>query len=221
MRLGTSHILMLGLLAGTCLTGCSRKVAIENPIRITAEEYDRVFESAVDVLRNELFVIDRQDRRFGVITTDPLWSSSLSEPWRTDNTTFYQTLDSTLNYHRRTVSVWLKPQDQPVAIGATGEPIGDPDYWLEVNVALERRQHPDRQLNTAAISSVGFVSRSGRARRLGTERGDEESFWRPMGRDEYLEQRLVNLILARASIVRERHDTEDVELPPDDVPEIQ
>lgn len=222
MRRYRTQLTLIALLACSLLASCaSRKVATDNPIRITSEEYDRVFESAVDVLRNEMFIVDRQDRRFGVITTEPLWSSSLQEPWRTDNTTFYQTLESSLNYHRRIVTITLTPQDSDAPTDQADATARPSDYQLEVAVAMQRRQHPDRALNTAAVSAVSFSSRSGAAQRLATERGDEQSFWRPMGRDQYLEQRLVNLILARASIVAPRHETQDPAPPLDDVPEIQ
>ncbi len=202
--------------------GCaSRAVSIDNPVRITAGEYNRMFEASVDVLRNELFSVERQDRRFGVITTRPLWAGSALEPWRTDNTTAYQYTDATLNYHRRTVRVNLTPRDADATLDAATPADPADDYMLEVIVQLDRRQHPPRELNTAAVSSVAYFGRSGGTRRIGTEAGAEESFWRTVGRDEYLEQRLVNRILARASVIAERHSTEDAQPEPEVIPEIQ
>jgi hypothetical protein len=209
-------------LAALAVAGCSRKVAIDNPIRITAEEYDRVFESSVDVLRNHLFTVSRQDRRFGVITTRPRPASSALQFWTQDNTTGYQTLDNTLNHQRRTVRITLKPRP-PVTVEPgpiePNQPAGE--YDLQVQVLVERRQHPDRELNTAAASSVAHYGRSAGARSLLTEAGDETSYWRSVGRDQLLEQRLVNRILARASVVAPRHETEPPDAPDDDMPAVQ
>jgi len=58
-------------LAAAVTAGCNSRVAsMNNPITITAEEYDRIFEATIDVLRLNQFTVDRRDRRFGVITTD-------------------------------------------------------------------------------------------------------------------------------------------------------
>jgi len=208
---------------GWPLAGCSRQVSIDTPVRITAEEYDRVFESAADVLEYELYEIDRKDRRFGVIKTRPLWAGSALEPWRTDNTTAYQYVDSTMNHHRRTVTVLLMPQPAPDAGDAppADAVVDADDYQLEVQVLVERRQLQPRELNTAAASSVSYYGRSGGARRIVTERGVETQYWRAVGRDEFLEQRLVNRILARASVVRATHSSEEAETEPQVIPELQ
>jgi len=223
------------LLACLALLGCnSRIVSANNPVAITAEEYDRIFEATVDVLRLNQFRVDRQDRRFGVITTEPLIAASALEPWYTDNTTPYQTADATLNYQRRIVSVHLEPADREALAAAelaridvrTGQtptalspdPRAAPDeqpqpvestaggenYQLRVEVMLEQRQLPEQQLHTAAMTSVTYYGRSPDVRSTVTERGVERSFWKPVGRDFYYEQRLVRDILNRSTVISPR-----------------
>lgn len=231
LRITIGGLLLLG-----GLLGCqSRMVSANNPIAITAEEYDRIFEATVDVLRLNQFIVDRQDRRFGVITTKPRVAASLLEPWWTDNTTAYQHLDATMNYERRIVTVRLEPAD-PEALAAaelarvdvrqgdeTPEPEPDADadeaspnesgpaseYQLRVEVLLEQRQLPEQQLHTAAMSNVSFYGRSPDVRSTVTEEGRVESFWRPVGRDVYFEQRLVRDILNRSTVVSPRIKSED------------
>jgi len=231
------------MVGGVGLTGCSsRVVSMNNPIAITAEEYDRVFEAAVDVLRLNEFVVNRQDRRFGIITTEPYVAGSLLEPWRTDNTTAYQWSDATLNYQRRIVNVHLEPavpaalaaaelnrvavrrgeaatevddeQVGEVVAQAVGEsPESEPPpattydgqtYQLRVVVDLEQRQVPEQQLHTAAMSSETYYGRSPDVRSTVTEEGRELSFWKPIGRDIYYEQRLVQEILNRSTFISPR-----------------
>lgn len=179
------------------LGGCGRAVVqTDNPIPITTAEYDRVFNASVDVLRDFGFMPARQDRRFGVITSRPRLAASVFEPWRTDNTTGDQVLANTINHRRRTVRVELLPRSTEVGPDA---PAARTNYQLAVTVELEQRQHPPRNLHTAAASSVAFYGRSGGARRVLTAAGVERSFWRPVGRDPLLEQRLIAAILTRAN----------------------
>jgi hypothetical protein len=180
---------LLGLILLASIAGCSQAVPdVSNPIPIATAEYDRVFDAAVLVLRDEHYVVARKDRRFGVITTEPRTAASVFEPWHTDNTTPAQTTESTLNFDRRTVRVMINPAAEA----------GD-EYQLQVQVTRDRRHHPTRVLNTAAMGSVGVGHREATDYKpLLTETGLEESFWSPVGRDELLEKRLLAEILRRS-----------------------
>ncbi len=211
MRATIVLIAAVMMLAG----GCGRKVStVENPIAITADEYDRVFEAAVDTLRDMRFIVDRKDRRFGVVTTQPLIASAVVEPWHADNTTGRQVWESTLNMQRRTVRVEIEPAVDEAAetadaaqapAEAAPEPApaaaeaGAAGYRLRVLVAVDRRHLPNRPLHTAALPRVGAEYADRRYRPLETEAGVEEPSWQPIGRDEHLERRLVEAILTRAN----------------------
>ncbi len=193
------------LLCGTVLVGsvvliggCGRAVvSTDNPAAVPAEDYDAVFDQSVRTLRAMRFTVDRQDRRFGVVTSRPLVASSLFEPWYADNTTGGQVTESTLNCQRRRVRITLKPAH---ATGEAGEAETVPSdtYLFRVEVTVERRQMPPRQLTSAAVSQLQFGRGVHNAHSALTEGGREEAYWRPIGRDAHLEQRLIAEILHRA-----------------------
>lgn len=187
IRLGAWVVLGL---VGLFLPGCGRGVVqADNPAAVPPRDYDLVFDATVAALRDMHFTLDRQDRRFGVVTTQPMLAASVFEPWRADNTTGAQVAESTLNDQRRRVRVTLAPS------AVEEEPA---EYHLQVEVTVERRQMPRRQINSAAAVHLKFDEGVNRSRELLTEAGLEKPHWRPMGRDPYLEQRLVADILRRA-----------------------
>ncbi|QNN21098.1 hypothetical protein HED60_02040 [Planctomycetales bacterium ZRK34] len=198
---------LLGLIVIVFAAGCSQAVPdVSNPIPIATGEYDRVFDAAILVLRDEHFVVARKDRRFGVVTTEPRVAASAFEPWNTDNTTTAQTTESTLNLDRRTVRVMINP-----VANAGGE------YELAVEVTLDRRQHPTRLLNTAAMGAVGVGHRETNVYRpLLTESGLEESYWTPVGRDELLAKRLLAKILRRSVHLDQPVEVAQTDSPADD-----
>jgi hypothetical protein len=179
--------------------GCGRKVAaIENPTPLAAGEYDRVFDAAVAELRDRRFVVARQDRRFGLVTTYPLIASSVLEPWYSDNSSFGQTADSTLNLDRRTVRVTISPA-APIGAESDQPPAR---YRVGVEVTAERHQNPPHTLTTSNLSPGRFGERPAerfRAHPAVTEEGAEPGFWKPIGRDDLLERRLLDAILTRAA----------------------
>ncbi len=191
--------LRLGLLAVLALAigGCQQSVSMANPVPVAEHEYDRVFDQAVDVLRRHRFVVERQDRRFGVISTHPQVASSVFEPWRGDNTTARQVAENTLNLRRRRVRILIEP-------ALTADTVEAPDtqrprYELFVEVMLEQRQHPPTPLHTAEASLQASYTRDPGRQSLETEKGLVASDWRPVGRDAELEQRLVAEILVPAA----------------------
>lgn len=204
----TAGLVGLLLAALAAFTGCNRAVQVENPIEIGAEEYHHVYEAAVDVLRDHRFRIDRQDRRFGVVTTGPLIAASAFEPWHDDNTTADQVLENTLNHQRRRVRIELYPVTRdgdagdelvvnPSQPAGTTAPVNN-TYELLVQVFVERRQHPPRELNGSVFAGVELRRQPRLHESIVTEEGVIESHWRPLRRDHELEQRLVAAILRRS-----------------------
>ena len=169
MRRYQPLLLLLLAFALNC-GGCGRSIVrMDNPLPIDAREYARIFDAAVIELRDQGFIINRHDYRFGVITTRPLAAPTLLEPWQRQNTTAYQGLESTLNSQRRTVTVTLeladtatstdlRPATQPAVPGPaevantsaiisplTASAVAGPAYQLRVEVLIERQQHPALQ----------------------------------------------------------------------------
>ncbi len=102
---------VMGILGVIFTVGCSQP-KVDNPIPIAGAEFDQIFASTIEVLREQQFVVDRQDRRFGVITTLPKQASTMIEPWRGDNSNFGQAYDATVNVNRRLVRVEMRPRER-------------------------------------------------------------------------------------------------------------
>jgi hypothetical protein len=210
-----SSALALGALVLTLLGGCTRAIVkAPDPIRIDAREYSAVFDAAILVLRDEGFIINRKDYRFGVVNTRPFFSPSVFEPWHVQNTTSYQTLESTLNSERRTVEVTIQPAGPIPGVGAgAGTDAGalpgapNPDYQLRVEVLIERHEFPVYQLS-GSTSSYSVIDTYGGPSQLQTERGLAGTYWVPIAHDPYMEQQLISKIIKRSIQLAEHATTQ-------------
>jgi hypothetical protein len=217
--------------------GCSREVIdVENPYVLARSEYDAVFAATKQALHEQGFKLDRVDYRFGTITSKPLTSPTIMEPWHDMNTTFSQAVESTINNQRRYVivtlegyykqartgtTVTIKPDpgkpDKPVTpapvatattsptpesvapLAATTQPAEHAEvfdgYRLRIAVFVERLEVPDRRLGGSSSGKRQFDQLNSAPTEL-RERGITGPYWLPIGRDPYLENRLI------ASVVR-------------------
>jgi len=189
----------LGALALTTpfgLAGCQRPYTVhDNPMPIDAEEYDRIFDAAVFVLRDKGFAIDRRDHRFGKISTLPLGAPTFAEPWHTTNTTVDQMAQSTINDEQRIASVFLEKQDPDEAETRR--------YQLRVEVVIERRQQPTRRL-TGSTAPRRISNQLASVPHELKQRGIPKNYWSPVGRDPYLEQRLLADIINTSLVAADR-----------------
>lgn len=176
--------------------GCetSEQVVVEEvkPVMlgISAEAYDGFFDRTRDVLVGLGFEIDRQDQRFGVMTTDPKTSATIFEPWAQNKVTERDAFYATLNMQQRVVRVnFIAKQDleakpetfELIPVDVSRE---NAAYFVDVQVMVLQRQHPTTELNTAAIAAPSFRNRErALARTQLTEVGLVESYWRELGRD--------------------------------------
>ncbi len=200
---------ILALLCVPLMTaGCSRVIVqADNPASVSSDGYRQVFEATVEVLRDQGFTIDRRDYRFGVITTLPVGSPNVFEVWNAQNTTGQQAVESTLASEQRRVKVSITAPGSPGASpGQPGRDDGadgaDPGtgYMLEVQVVLERRQIPTRRMAGSARRNV-FSNLAAPPKDL-VARGVTGNYWEPVGRDPYLEARLIQQITERAGTIR-------------------
>lgn len=199
-RLRNLHLAAAALLLGLTLGvgGCHRaaKTAV-NPLPVDAREYSRLFEASVLELRNLGFVVERQDYRFGQISTRPLTSPTMFEFWKPVNSTMGQAAQSTTNLQRRTVQVFLEPADAARAAVAEGERTGPGTgpYQLRVEVMIERLQRPDAFVTGASDQPLGTLR--GHPQEW-ERRGIDERYWLAIERDERLERRLIERIVRRS-----------------------
>ena len=171
--------------------GCSRQIVeADNPVAIGVDDYQAYFDASIQALRDFGYVIDRRDYRFGAITTLPQGSPNLLEVWDPQNTTAEQAAESTLSDIQRRVIVSLMPADE-------NEASNDGAYQLDVTVLLERKQVPARRLAGSARRNV-FSNLAAPPRHL-RDNGVTGNYYEPMGRDEYLEARLMQLITDRVA----------------------
>ena len=187
------------------MTGCApRSVAVSNPIEIDPKEYSRIYRASIQVLREHRFQLDRQDYRYGRITTRPQPSPTALEPWYDANTTGYQAFESTFNDERRRVTILMdslaSKNGQRVAWDTQpdGGRLIEDGYHLRVEVIVERRQSPRRHLTGSTRGHGVFASLTAAPSELadrGVQNGD---YWLPIGRDAYLEQRLLSAIIKKS-----------------------
>lgn len=185
-------------LSAALFAGCSSNpgAVIDNPTPIPAAAYPEAFDASAAVLRDAGFEVDRRDYRFGRVTTQPKGSPTALEIWKPDNTTTGQAISSTLGDLRRTVTVSFAPDPQHAAEWiAAAEQQPPPAYPLSVEVMLERMQVPQRRLNGSTRGTV-FADLAEVPTEL-QNRGVNQSYWQPIGRDPHLEQRLLQDILSR------------------------
>lgn len=170
------------------LMGCASSLpSSSNPMTVDAREYARLFDASVEVLRDRGFRIDRQDFRFGTVTSKPDGSPTLLEPWRGDNHTVALAGWSTLSDLRRVVTVTLEPQSDTPEQSL---------YDLSVVVELQREQSPLRRLD--GNSSKGQFRSLNEVPEEWARRGVTAKSWETVGRDEAMEQALLHAIVDRA-----------------------
>ncbi len=156
-----------------------RRVAADSP-----EQVERLFVAAADTLRDHYLEPDRQDRLQGVITTHPDTTANAFEIWRPQPDPAYYWWEANVHTIQRQTTVRIKPAD------------GRDVYELDVQVDRFRHSIEERQIDNAAgalrLYSADAPTVSGLR-----ERPSETAYWLPLGRDAFMEQRLVEAILHR------------------------
>ncbi len=199
----------LGAVLWMGLAGCAARpveAGLPGPpvAPLAAEAYGPTFEAAVAVLRDAGFNVDRQDYRFGRITSTPKGSPTILEPWKPDNRTTGDALRSTLGNLRRTVTLFFEPVpasasaggDNSVSRDAQRSASSGTSYTLRVEVLLERVEVPHRRLNGVTKGPIFADLREVPAELAA--RGITGTYWQPVGRDQRLEHHLLERILDRA-----------------------
>ena len=196
---GLTVALVLGAAGGLGSAGCRAVDAREAaaPAEVAPQRYDQAFAQTLATLRDLGFVVDRQDHRFGQITTQPKLSPTVFEPWKPDHTYLDQAGRATLGSLRRSARVSFAPSAESNTT-ARPDTASDPaarSYRLEVEVLVERLQVPTRRLSGTTRGSV-FQDLSEIPAEL-QQRGITGRYWQPVGRDPHLEARLRRQILDR------------------------
>lgn len=150
--------MLASVLLAACGLGCwpQHQVSYRPPEAQTPEQrnFEVVWQAARDALEAHDFVIDRQDRRAGVMTTEALVGQHFFEFWRKDASTAY-------SYGENSVQTIFR------AAKVTIHPVKDSDeFGFSVKVAVARSDSAPRQLTDAsqAMSVHGGVDDTRRER---------------------------------------------------------
>jgi hypothetical protein len=150
-------------------------------VTVGAANFDKLWHAAEEAARLHGFRIDREERRTGLLTTEPLISSQFFEFWRRDVLTVEDSARASLATHRRTLRFEF-------------EKLPDGRYEVTPKALVERQSVTERRI-TSVVLYKGSVSGSGSAGDIprGTREADEgilvpPRFWYAIGRDEALEK---------------------------------
>jgi len=154
-------------------------------VTVRSDNYDRLWNAAAQTAQRDLFTLDRQDYRAGVLTTLPLISKQWFEPWRRDVVTAKDLARSSLQSIRRTIHFDLARTD-------------DGQYVLTPKVLVEQFSTVGRRLTYVG----NYRNASDPGAQLGSAELDEgvaltAQYWFAIGRDPALEKQLAESIRDR------------------------
>lgn len=193
------------LLAGGCNAPSGPSVLV-----VDSAAYDATFTAAVEAARRAGLPAVFQDRRAGIIETEPLVAGSILEPWRTDNDSFSQTMQMTLSLQRRRARFEFTPTEFQPEAAAVDQPLDGPDLLgldqrpvdltqdkqpleLRVWVYVERA-------HTAGLRRSTWTRRKTTRSELVWPERDQGlpggQFWTPVERDPSYEARLLGEVQA-------------------------
>ena len=162
---------------------------VESPPGVADENFNAAWDAANEVLRKYRFVIDRADRREGVITTYPMIGRHWFEFWRKDAITRRDVAEGTIQTVYRQVTVNIHRQ------------AGSKEYLAAVRVLITRSNLTNPQV-TSTSEAYDLFRDPGipRSESLTGLEGPSEGKLSPIGRDENLEQTLqqkINFLAAK------------------------
>ncbi|MGE3182795.1 MAG: hypothetical protein AB7N71_14285 [Phycisphaerae bacterium] len=204
-------------------SGCQAPGPITGPteVKVWIDDREEFIEDTLSILRREFFDPASVDRGKGIVITRPETSRQWFEFWRKDPVDRYQTWESSLHTIRRTVRVDVEPTRQTASSlqVASGLALDNPTarkrlnqqpetYRLQVTVDKTRYSAPDRQVTTSSGALGIYSERLPTTEGLRQSRAENER-WVPMGRDQILEEYLLNKLLTNSAQVRDHEPWDD------------
>jgi hypothetical protein len=160
-------------------------IALPAADTVTHDDYDQLWEAAVDAARWHGFRVDRSDYRNGLLITHPVVSKQIFELWRRDVATLPDMTESTLATMRRIVRFEIAKGD-------------DGTFACVPKVLVERFTSTERRITSVTQYRESFNILPG----LGSRERDKgvnipETYWYTTARDEELERQLAEGIRSR------------------------
>ena len=141
-------------------------------------QFQALWDACEQVARGYQYQLDRQDYRLGLLTTKPMVSKELFEPWRKDAGTLHGVLQDSLTTIRRSIRFEIKRTEQGT-------------FVMTPRVLVERETILERRITSAAQYRTAF---SGPAVGTRTSAEIEENvpvvYWTPISRDPEMEKHI-------------------------------
>jgi hypothetical protein len=155
---------------------------------VRSNDFDALWSACEEAARHFGFVLDREDYRAGVITTDPLTSKQFFELWRNDVATVEDLANSSLATYRRTLRFDI---DKEKSGGYVAAP----------RVVIERYSRSETPISASVYLRNAFrTQRDSRAwGNRETDRGVQlpRQYWYATGRDEAIEKQVAAQVSKR------------------------
>jgi hypothetical protein len=153
---------------------------------VTHDNYDELWEACKGVARWRGFLVDRQNYREGVLTTLPLVSKQLFEPWRRDVATIADMTESTLATERRIVRFEIAKNPD------------DDTFTCVPKVLVQRYTSTERRITSITRYRESFSIETAQGNKE-TDKGVDlpVEYWYTTGRDAQLEKRLADGVQSR------------------------
>lgn len=208
MRTTITSVILAGLLTG--VGACVRHtepLQPREPMTPAERNFDNLWQASQYVLKKYHFALDIQDRRTGLISTEPMLGKQFFEFWRHDSTTRRDTSESTLQTIYRTVFVTISPKamDQqsykPTVVvtidrsdmGRTSIVAISDVYRMQFGQRVVRRRLDERKDRVRA-KRIEEAIRTGQKERPVLAKG-----FKALGRDEKLEKKIHDEIVDAAT----------------------
>jgi hypothetical protein len=141
-------------------------------------QFQPLWDACEQVARDDLFPLDRQDYRLGLLTTRPMISKQILEPWRRDAGTLHGVMQDSLTTIRRSVRFQIERMES----GA---------FSMVPRVLVERETILERRITSAAQYRTAFSGPAAGTRSTADIEADVPViYWTPIGRDPELEQQI-------------------------------
>jgi len=160
------------------------------------QNFEAVWDASCRVLREHHFDLEVQDRRAGLITTEPLVGRHFFEFWRDDAATPTDVVEGTLQTLARQVEVSIQ-----------ADPQNPQQYFPNVQVQVLRSDEEVPQV-TNTSEAYGLVGTGRRESRPEGAPAVASDAYVPLGRDEQLENLLAEKIRQRAAEILAPPETE-------------
>ncbi len=182
------HIPFIAIvLSALVLIGCAEKCQPQwDAVAADNASFNQVWDACLDSLEGRGFEIDRRDRRFGLIVSEPVVGKQFFEFWRNDTADLHELLNSSLHTIRRMVTIRIAKQ-------------GPMQFQVNVEAHAQRVSLPGDQLDNAAeafelLGRQGVPTSPTRSDYLSPR---AEPIWVDIGRERALEQAIMRDIVRR------------------------